>query len=202
VLQLIHNTVPHAKNIPSNPSFGKSLQYVHSLFPASNHSHTNSQHMFFAGQIIAASHDVAPQGTPCSMVRPQHKQREALDRAGAVHEINLRHRRLTTILISHAISRRPLLPRSPESFCCNGNSPQSLSLRRSAAIRALLTPSHGPSDAALRRTTSFTSRRLGPQEPRAQLRRARRIRYHCLCPLSRRLRDRTRCVRHSFNFHA
>lgn len=34
--ELIHNTVPHAKNIPSNPSSGESLRWLPRLGPSSH----------------------------------------------------------------------------------------------------------------------------------------------------------------------
>ena len=87
--ELIHNTVPHAKNIPSNPSSGESLrsftlvpsfaQFIKSCFARRPNNRPND----------ATPHDAAPSNTTRSMARPQYTQREALDRAGMVCKIYL-----------------------------------------------------------------------------------------------------------------
>ncbi len=84
--ELIHNTVPHAKNIPSNPSSGESLRSPFLRLGPSSHNFNLSCRPNHRPN-DATPHDEAPSNTSCSMAGPQHTQREALDRAGTVREI-------------------------------------------------------------------------------------------------------------------
>jgi hypothetical protein len=116
--ELFHNTVPHTKSIPSNPSFGESLCLfavsrlgLHSFSTLVLHRSNNRQMMpplmMWRRQI--------PRAQWCN--HSTHNRKHWIEQVHPT-KIHLRHKRLTTILISHA--HFPLSPASaqPTLYIC------------------------------------------------------------------------------------